>query len=49
MNAIERRLRALEAASGRKGDNSFHGQVARLHARGLHVPRVVVDTGETIE
>ncbi len=49
MKSTERRLRALESAVGRESDNSFHGQVRRMHARGEAVPHVVVDIGETVE
>ena len=49
MNAIEKRLRALEAAVGREGDTSWNGQVARMHARGENIPRIIVEPGETAE
>ncbi len=49
MKSIERRLRALESAVGREGDNSFLGQVARMHARGENIPRIIVEPGETAE
>ncbi len=49
MNAIERRLRALEAAVGRESDNSFIGQARRMHARGENIPCVIVQPGETVE
>ncbi len=49
MNAIERRLRALEAAVGREGDTSWYGQVARMHAQGEKIPRIIVEPGETAE
>ena len=49
MKSTERRLRALETAFGGESDNSFNGQVRRMHARGEAVPCVVVDIGETVE
>ncbi len=49
MNAIEKRLRALEAAVGREGDTSWNGQVRRMHARGGRIPSVIVEPGETAE
>ena len=51
MKSVERRLRALEAAAGQVEDNSFCAQVARAHARGERVRRIIVDPrkGETIE
>ena len=49
MNAIERRLRALESAVGKAGDSSFLGQVARMHARGENIPRIIVLPGEIVE
>ena len=49
MNAIERRLRALEAAVGREGDTSWNGRVRRMHARGENIPRIIVEPSETAE
>ncbi len=51
MKQFERRLRVLELAAGQVEDNSFCAQVARAHARGERVRRIIVDPrkGETIE
>ena len=51
MKSMERRLRVLELAAGQVEDNSFCAQVARAHARGERVRRIIVDPrkGETIE
>ena len=49
MKSTERRLRALETAVGGESDNSFNGQLRRMHARGEAVQHVVVDIGETVE
>ncbi len=51
MKSMERRLRVLELTAGQVDDNSFCAQVARAHARGERVRRIIVDPreGETVE
>ncbi len=51
MKQFEKRIRVLEKAAGQVDDNSFCAAVARVHARGERVRRIIVDPrkGETIE
>ncbi len=49
MRQFDRRLRVLESAAGAADDNSFCAQVARAHARGESIPRIIVKPGETVE
>ena len=44
MKTIETRLAAVEARS--PADDTFGGLLSRMHARGLHVPRIIVHADE---
>ena len=46
---FERRVRKLERTLGVAIDDSFCSRLARLHARGEKVPRIIVQPGETVE
>jgi hypothetical protein len=49
VSGFGKRLNALESAAGLAEDDSFCAQVARAHAQGETIPRIIVEPGETVE